>query len=64
MTRWRVVDLRPGDMVPPRVHVGVELVLEPGLSGPIDDVAELVERAASAAGVKLARIPIDDPHER
>lgn len=57
MTTWRVVELQPGDAVPPRVLLGLQLVLDPR-AGP--DAVELVERAASAAAVKLARVTDDD----
>lgn len=54
MTRWRVVELQPGDAVPPRVVLGLQVVLD---SDDVD-VVDLVERAASAAGVTLARVSV------
>lgn len=57
MTRWRVVQLEPGDLVPPRVHVGLVLELDDA-AGP--GIVELVETAAARAGVRLEREPSRD----
>lgn len=57
MKRWRVVELQPGDLVPPRVSFGLVLATDD------DHVAALVEQAAAAAGVILDPVPDPDDHE-